>query len=74
MRSYLDINNNTPNARFMKSAKKYYEVIESRLIHKHTLDIWAFGLDQYGLLEMKDIAVKSGGLVAMHELFDHFIF
>lgn len=74
MRTFIDVQRNSSNANFVKPAKKFYDQIESRLIHKHTLDIWAFGLDQYGLVEMKDLANKSGGSIIMHELFSHFIF
>lgn len=42
--------------------------------HKLTLDIWAYGLDQFGLMEMKSMVNSSGGLLAMHEEFDYFIF
>jgi len=44
------------------------------LKNRHTFDIWAYGLDQFGLLEMKGLVNCSGGMLAMHELFDHFIF
>lgn len=74
MRTFIDMNDNTANNRYQKSARKFYDGIETRLSQKHTLDIWAFGLDQYGLVEMKDMAARSGGIIAMHELFNHFIF
>jgi|JI61114C2RNA_FD_contig_31_1735853_length_1178_multi_6_in_0_out_0_2 protein transport protein SEC23 len=74
MRTFIDINENNNNNRHQKAARKFYDGIEARLSQKHTLDIWAFGLDQYGLVEMKDMAAKSGGIIAMHELFSHFIF
>ena len=38
------------------------------------MDIWAYGLDQFGLMEMKSIVNNTGGILAMHEEFDHFIF
>lgn len=38
------------------------------------MDMWAYGLDQFGLLEMRELVNQSGGLLAMHEEFDHFIF
>ena len=41
---------------------------------KHTLDIWAYGLDQFGLLEMKSMVVSTGGLLAMQEQFNYYIF
>lgn len=38
------------------------------------MDIWSYGLDQFGLLEMRDMVNQSGGLLAMHEQFEHYIF
>ena len=29
--------------------------------------MWAYGLDQFGLLEMREMVNQSGGLLAMHE-------
>lgn len=74
MRTFLDIHENNANVKYFKNAKKFYQTIESRLVRKHTVDIWAYGLDQSGLLEMRNIAEKTGGIIAMHELFNHFIF
>ena len=74
LRTFMDINDNNDNVRYFKNAKKFYEGLETKLIRKHTVDIWAYGLDQSGLLEMKNLAEKTGGIIAMHELFNHFIF
>jgi hypothetical protein len=38
------------------------------------MDLWAYGLDQFGLMEMKGLVSGSGGMLAMHEEFNHFIF
>lgn len=38
------------------------------------MDIWAYGLDQFGLMEMRQMVNNSGGLMAMQEQFNHFIF
>jgi hypothetical protein len=38
------------------------------------MDIWAYGTDQFGLLEMREMVNQSGGLMAMHEQFNYFIF
>ena len=38
------------------------------------MDMWSYGLDQFGLMEMKNMINSSGGMLAMHEEFDHFIF
>ena len=31
------------------------------------MDIWAYGLDQFGLLEMKSLVNSTGGLLAMQK-------
>ena len=41
---------------------------------KHTMDMWTYGLDQFGLMEMKNMVNNTGGMLAMHEEFNHFIF
>lgn len=38
------------------------------------MDIWAYGLDQFGLLEMKSLVNSTGGLLAMQEMFNYYIF
>lgn len=38
------------------------------------MDIFAFTLDQFGLLEMKYLAEKTGGVVVMQEKFDSDVF
>jgi protein transport protein SEC23 len=38
------------------------------------VDIFAFTLDQFGLLEMKYLAEKTGGVVVMQEKFDSDVF
>ena len=38
------------------------------------MDMWAYGLDQFGLMEMKSMVNNTGGMLAMHEEFNHFIF
>lgn len=47
----MDIFENTENAEFVVSATKFYNTLTTTLIEqKNTLDIWAYGLDQFGLL------------------------
>lgn len=59
----------------MKGAAGYYESLATLLVKKQaTLDIWAYGVDQFGLMEMKSMVVSTGGLLAMHEEFNYFIF
>lgn len=75
IRSYVDIVEGNENTEFIKSATAFYDGLEEVLVrHRHTFDIWAYGLDQFGLMEMKGLVNGTGGMLAMHELFNHFIF
>jgi protein transport protein SEC23 len=75
IRSYVDIIEGNENTEFIKSATAFYEGLEEVLVkQRHTFDIWAYGLDQFGLMEMKGLVNGTGGMLAMHELFNHFIF
>ena len=47
----MDIQENTENAQFVKSATKFYEALAKTVIdNKCTFDMWAYGLDQFGLM------------------------
>lgn len=59
----------------MKSSTAFYDGLGEIITkQRHTFDVWAYGLDQFGLMEMKGLVDGSGGMLAMHELFNHFIF
>lgn len=50
----------------MAKAKKFYTEITQRAIKANlAIDIFAFTLDQFGLLEMKYLAEKTGGIIVM---------
>jgi protein transport protein SEC23 len=75
IRVYMDILESSENAQFMKSATKFYESLARTIIeNKCTIDMWAYGLDQFGLMEMREMVNQSGGLMAMQEMFNYFIF
>lgn len=75
IRSYVDIVEGNDNTEYIKSATTFYDGLADILLkQKHTFDVWAYGLDQFGLMEMKGMVNATGGMLAMHELFDHFIF
>ena len=66
IRSYLDMQKETDGIKYMARAKKYYTEVTLRAIKANvTVDIFAFTLDQFGLLEMKFLAEKTGGVVVM---------
>ena len=75
IRVYFDIIENNENAQHLKAATKFYDDLEKTVSsNKCTMDIWAYGVDQFGLLEMKNLCNHTGGLLAMHEEFSHYIF
>lgn len=68
IRSYHDINKETENAQHFKSATKFYQGVTNRSIkYQMTINIFAFTLDQFGLLEMRSLSENTGGYVVMHE-------
>jgi len=47
----MDIFENNENSKYLKSATKFYEGLAKVIIdNKCTMDIWAYGLDQFGLV------------------------
>lgn len=71
----MDIQKENPNAQYLAKAKKFYNELAQRAIKANlTVDIFAFTLDQFGLLEMKYLAEKTGGVVVMQEKFDSDLF
>jgi protein transport protein SEC23 len=75
IRSYVDIFEGNENTEHISTATAFYSGLADLLVkNKHTIDVWAYGLDQFGLMEMKSLVNWTGGLLAMHELFNHFIF
>lgn len=75
IRSYVDIFEGNENTENIATATAFYDGLAELLVKgQHTLDLWAYGLDQFGLMEMKSLVSGSGGMLAMHEEFNHFIF
>ena len=68
IRVYMDIIEENENTEFLKKATQFYEELEKVLVNnKCTMDMWAYGLDQFGLLEMRSLCNRTGGVLAMHE-------
>uniref|UniRef100_A0AAR2L458 Protein transport protein SEC23 n=1 Tax=Pygocentrus nattereri TaxID=42514 RepID=A0AAR2L458_PYGNA len=73
IRSWHDIQKD--NARHMKKAIKYYEALANRAaVNGHSIDIYAFALDQTGLLEMKCLSNLTGGHIVMGDSFNTSLF
>jgi len=52
------------------TADKYYSDLSDRLVKcGHVCDIFACSLDQLGLLEMRHVVEKTGGIIVNHEAF-----
>lgn len=59
----------------MVKAKKFYTELTQKAIKANlAIDIFAFSLDQFGLLEMKYLAEKTGGIIVMQESFSSDVF
>jgi len=75
IRSHLDLQKETPNAKYTKSALKYYASLASRAIAAgFAVDVFACSLDQVGLYEMKVLVEKSGGYMVMSDSFSLHVF
>eukprot|EP00450_Noctiluca_scintillans_P007048 CAMPEP_0194485104 /NCGR_PEP_ID=MMETSP0253-20130528/6218_1 /TAXON_ID=2966 /ORGANISM="Noctiluca scintillans" /LENGTH=756 /DNA_ID=CAMNT_0039325035 /DNA_START=45 /DNA_END=2315 /DNA_ORIENTATION=- len=75
IRSHLDLQKDTTNARHTKKALKFYTSLASRCVGGgFAVDIFACSLDQVGLYEMKVIADKTGGYSVMGDSFSMHVF
>ena len=58
------------NCKYIKKAQKYYQTLSQRAIKaSQVIDIFAFTLDQFGLLEMRHMSEKTGGYIVVNESF-----
>lgn len=74
MRSHTDIKKDV-NTKYMRGAMKYYnELAQICVRNHHVVDIFACNLDQVGLLEMKSLATKTGGLIILADFFKQSVF
>jgi len=75
IRSHLDLQRETPNAKHTKKALKFYTSLASRAVScGFAVDIFACSLDQVGLYEMKVLADKTGGYMVMSDSFSMGVF
>jgi protein transport protein SEC23 len=75
MRAWIDITKDNELCKHIKKASKFYQSISQRAIKAGvSIDQFAFTLDQFGLLEMKSLCEKTGGMCVTHELFDGQVF
>ncbi|GMH48282.1 hypothetical protein TrRE_jg7003, partial [Triparma retinervis] len=73
MRSHTDLQKN--QAPMFKGACEYYEKLAKRTSGaQHVVDIFACSLDQVGMLEMKVLSEKTGGLMVLGDSFGQSVF
>ena len=75
MRGHTDIENDSSQAKFHKSATKFYQGLAQRCVNNgHIVDVFACALDQCGVAEMKDCVEKTGGAIVQTDTFSNIIF
>jgi len=75
IRSHLDLQKGSPNAKYSKDAMKFYATLASRAVSSgFAIDIFACSLDQVGLHEMKVLADRTGGYMVMSDSFSMHVF
>eukprot|EP00927_Polykrikos_kofoidii_P036774 TRINITY_DN3102_c0_g1_i9.p1 TRINITY_DN3102_c0_g1~~TRINITY_DN3102_c0_g1_i9.p1 ORF type:complete len:756 (-),score=139.69 TRINITY_DN3102_c0_g1_i9:88-2355(-) len=75
IRSHVDLQKGSDNARYTKPALKYYASLASRAVQAGiAVDIFACSLDQVGLYEMKVVSDKTGGYMVMSDSFSMHVF
>jgi protein transport protein SEC23 len=75
IRSWIDIQKDNDIAKYVKKATKYYQGLAERAIKAQlAIDIFAFTTDQFGLLEMKSMSERTGGIMLTNELFNSQVF
>lgn len=63
------------NAPFYTKAVKHYEALAKRASDNgHVIDLFMCALDQIGTAEMKSMVDKTGGLIVLHDTFNHEVF
>jgi len=75
VRSHLDLQKETSNAKYSKSAQQFYLSLANRAVQQsHTVDIFACSLDQVGFYEMRVLCEKTGGYVVMTDSFSMHVY
>eukprot|EP00753_Platysulcus_tardus_P002628 PLAT11702.1.p2 GENE.PLAT11702.1~~PLAT11702.1.p2 ORF type:complete len:784 (-),score=403.45 PLAT11702.1:148-2499(-) len=73
MRSHTDITKG--EAPLVEPATEYYDALAARCAAaSHVVDIFACSLDQVGLLEMRSLVERSGGLMVLADSFGQSVF
>ena len=70
IRNYLDFDNGNENTSHFKKAVEYYENLSNRAFRANQIiDIFSCCLNQVGLLEMKFLVERTGGLMLLTDSF-----
>ena len=75
IRNYIDFTKNNPNTLHFKSAVDYYDSLAQRVSkNSHVVDVFSCCLNQVGLLEMKCLVEKTGGIMVLTDSFSTMVF
>eukprot|EP01054_Gregarina_sp_Poly1_P004770 Gregarina_sp_Poly_1__4769@NODE_2544_length_2002_cov_194_490439_g1132_i1_p1_GENE_NODE_2544_length_2002_cov_194_490439_g1132_i1NODE_2544_length_2002_cov_194_490439_g1132_i1_p1_ORF_typecomplete_len571_score41_79Sec23_trunk/PF04811_15/6_1e70Sec23_BS/PF08033_12/1_8e04Sec23_BS/PF08033_12/8_2e22zfSec23_Sec24/PF04810_15/5_3e08zfSec23_Sec24/PF04810_15/4_9e03VWA_3/PF13768_6/0_2VWA_3/PF13768_6/5_1e02VWA_2/PF13519_6/0_76_NODE_2544_length_2002_cov_194_490439_g1132_i1661778 len=75
IRQHLDLQKDSPNAKYTKKAIHYYTDLATRAVNAgHPIDLFCCSLDQCGLYEMKICAERTGGVMVMSDTFSLNVF
>ncbi|ELR18642.1 Protein transport protein sec23, putative [Acanthamoeba castellanii str. Neff] len=73
IRSHHDINKD--RAKYVSSATQHYDALAKRAVKAaHTVDIYACSLDQVGLMEMRYLVKRTGGVIILADEFESDMF
>jgi hypothetical protein len=73
IRSHHDINKD--RAKYVTSATQHYDTLAKRAVKAaHTIDIYACSLDQVGLMEMRYLVKRTGGVIILADEFESDMF
>lgn len=73
IRSHHDINKD--RAKYVNPATQHYDALAKRAVKAaHTVDIYACSLDQVGLMEMRYLVKRTGGVIILADEFDSDMF
>lgn len=75
IRGYLDFEKGNENTKYFKDACNYYELLADRAFKAgQIIDIFASSLNQTGLLEMRYLIEKTGGMMVLTDSFSTSVF
>ena len=75
IRNFVDFSKGNPNTNYFKPAVEFYENVANKASRNgHSIDIFSCCLNQTGLLEMKVLSEKTGGIMVLTDSFSTMVF